>query len=573
MKRLALLLGLRLLVGISSPTTAASADVEERVLANPILWPSTPPADCPFEQSKDIAGILFTGRHNEYSNADTWYPTWAADGNMYSPWTDGNVYGVGCMSIGVEARTGNGKIEGGDPLNLKVTALGTEPASPLPYGGRYPCGSLVHNGIWYYGTYCLMNEDGSTKSDVTIDGMRYNWGVLGPFVGFRISRDFGKTWTPCPHTPEKALFREPARIGGPVKIGAPHFVDFGKNMEHSPDGKAYLVGMGAPDPDPKPRRANLSWITGDQIYMCRITPLPENINDASKYEFFGGNDEKGRPIWTNEFAKIKPLVDWNNRCGCVTMTYNAPLKKYILCITDGWPTAGTMNTYLLESDKITGPWRMITFMEKFGTQGYFVNIPSKFIGADGRTAWLCYAANFAGGSPNPPGSRYAMNLQEIRLLTPEEYDSAAKVKSADPVKDERNIAPRAKATASSVHPDYKIDGAIDRALGGFPGNIKQEWASNAENVGVWIRLEWPEPVTIERVALWDRPNNLDQITGGVLAFSDGSTVKIGALPDGGEGKEIAFPARTVKWLEFKVTAVKPKSPNIGLAEIAVYKAR
>jgi hypothetical protein len=33
--------------------------------------------------------------------------------------------------------------------------------------------------------------------------------------------------------------------GYPVKIGAPKFVDFGKNMEHSPDGKAYLVAHGA----------------------------------------------------------------------------------------------------------------------------------------------------------------------------------------------------------------------------------------------------------------------------------------------------------------------------------------
>ena len=28
-----------------------------------------------------------------------------------------------------------------------------------------------------------------------------------------------------------------------VKFGAPHFVDFGQELEHSPDGKAYLVGL------------------------------------------------------------------------------------------------------------------------------------------------------------------------------------------------------------------------------------------------------------------------------------------------------------------------------------------
>ena len=54
---------------------------------------STPPADCPFQKSDSIA-VKFTGRHAEYTGADTWYPSWASDGNLYSPWTDGNVNGL-----------------------------------------------------------------------------------------------------------------------------------------------------------------------------------------------------------------------------------------------------------------------------------------------------------------------------------------------------------------------------------------------------------------------------------------------------------------------------------------------
>ena len=75
--------------------------------------------------------------------------------------------------------------------------------------------------------------------------------------------------------------------GEPVKIGAPHFVDFGKNMEHSPDGKAYLVAHGASDGTDR-RFGYNSWITGDEIYLMRVTPRIENMNDASKYEFFDG---------------------------------------------------------------------------------------------------------------------------------------------------------------------------------------------------------------------------------------------------------------------------------------------
>jgi len=111
------------------------------------------------------------------------------------------------------------------------------------------------------------------------------------------------------------------------------------------------------------------------------------------------------------------------RNGHATITYNAPLKKYLICITDGGNTISTFNSYVLESDTITGPWKLVTFMERFGEQAYFLNIPSKFISDDGLTMWLCYSANFTNGMPNmgttwksnPVGSRYTMSLHEFRL--------------------------------------------------------------------------------------------------------------------------------------------------------------
>jgi hypothetical protein len=199
---------------------------------------------------------------------------------------------------------------------------------------------------------------------------------MGPFVGFRNSKDYGHTWEECPHTPEKPLFGETGINGYPVKIGAPHFVDFGKNMEHSPDGKACLVVHGADISDTKGRFWNDSWITWDQIYLLRLTPTVENINDAAKYEFYGGKNANGKPIWTHDFKEIKPLLEWNNNMGCVTITYNAPLKKYLMFVTDGGDTASRMNTYMLESDSITGEWKLVTYMKDFGEQAYFVNLPS-----------------------------------------------------------------------------------------------------------------------------------------------------------------------------------------------------
>lgn len=396
----------------------------------PFIWMSEPPADCPFVQSKELTGIKFLGIKRGFHVGDTWYPSWADDDKLYSPFTDGDcprLDGGRDLSIsdgnvpqgyGVErTSTGQAVIEGDDPVNLKIYSLGLSHVSALPYHGRYPAGSLVYNKVWYYGTYCL-DPKGSTPYGDKV----YNWPWLGPFVGFRYSTDYGRSWVECPLSPQNPLFGESGLNGYPVKIGSPHFVDFGKNMQYSPDGKAYLVAHGADVSDKLPRFWNASWITGDQIYLLRVTPSIENMNDISKYEFYAGKDGKENPVWTNDFKQIKPLMEWNNNMGCVTVTYNAPLKKYIMCITDGGNTCSKMNSYILEAKDITGEWKLVSYLKNFGEQAYFLNIPSKFISMDGKTAWLLYSGNFATDwngtqiKTNPPGSHYGMVLQKIEFL-------------------------------------------------------------------------------------------------------------------------------------------------------------
>lgn len=389
----------------------------------PFIWKSDLPGGCPFEQSKMFNSLEMLGIKSGFHFGDTWYPSWASDDKLYSPWTDGSCWRLdgsweGCGSGDLDqAMTGQAVIEGDDPMNLFVYSLGLNKAPARPYHGRYPCGSLVYNGVWYYGTYCLDPAGAAPYGDKMI-----NWPWLGPFVGFRYSTDYGRSWKPCPHTPEKSIFGETGINGYPVRIGSPHFVDFGKNMQYSPDGKAYLVAHGADTTDKQWRFWNASWITGDQIYLIRVTPSVENMNDPLKYEFFGGYDGRGKAVWVNDFKKIKPLLEWNNKMGCVTVTYNAPLKKYLMCVTDGGNTCAKMDTYILESDNLEGPWKIITYLKEFGEQAYFVNIPSKFISRDGKTFWLLYSGNFAPDwngmkiQANPPGSHYGLVLQKVRLL-------------------------------------------------------------------------------------------------------------------------------------------------------------
>jgi hypothetical protein len=211
-------------------------------------------------------------------------------------------------------------------------------------------------------------------------------------------------------------------------------------------------------------------------------------------------------------------------------------------------------------------------MKRFGEQAYFVNIPSKFIGTDGRKMWLSYSANF-GDEVNgvklhsmPAGSRYAMCLQEIRLRNPgEPVPQPGILDGAD------NVARMATVRASSAHAGSTPEGAVDGIVEGAQNDISREWVSQGESASAMIRLSWLDEQLVDRVLLFDRPNKIDQIMAGSLVFSDGTTIKTGELPDdGAKGLEVKFAPKKIQWLVFVVEKTKGTAQDIGLSEIAVF---
>lgn len=136
----------------------------------------------------------------------------------------------------------------------------------------------------------------------------------------------------------------------------------------------------------------------------------------------------------------------------------------------------------------------------------------------------------------------------------------------------KNLAPQARVTASSWMEDQPPSAAVDGVVDGIPGNRFREWASRQEKTGAWLKLEWPEPVTVGRVLLFDRPNWADHIVAGRIILDDGSVFEVGELPaDGKAPFELRFPPRPVRWLLFVVTQVSEKTGWVGLSEIAVYQ--
>lgn len=157
--------------------------------------------------------------------------------------------------------------------------------------------------------------------------------------------------------------------------------------------------------------------------------------------------------------------------------------------------------------------------------------------------------------------------ENIRVVAPDEFIKLIKAN----VEDEShlvNIAPEASVSASSEYPDsnYAKENVIDGVVGSHGSG---EWASNGETKP-WVKLTWSEERSTNRIILYDRPNADDYIDGGILTFSDSTSIDAGALPNDGEALIIQFPYKKVSWVKFQVTS--GGGYNVGLSEIKVIEA-
>lgn len=132
--------------------------------------------------------------------------------------------------------------------------------------------------------------------------------------------------------------------------------------------------------------------------------------------------------------------------------------------------------------------------------------------------------------------------------------------------------PRVTVTASSQSrwDGQTADKAVDGFAQGFPSAPTREWATVSGKAGSWIQLDFPAPTPVDGVVLADRPNRSDQVTGGTLRFSDGSTITVGPLANSGSPLTISFPSRTTTSVRLTITSVSATTKNVGLAEFETY---
>ncbi len=283
---------------------------------------------------------------------DNWPITWVADDLQITAFGDGD----GFDKENPDLSLGFARIYG-DPPQHRGEDFATDVDTPEGQGpkGIKASGLLMVDGLLYMfvRNYRPPGSDDFTNS-------RLAW-----------SLDRGANWTWADwHFSDT--------------FGCPEFVQFGKNYEGARDNYVYIVSQ-----------ANDSaYGFSPDIVIARA---PKNrVPDRNRYEFFAGLDAGGKPIWSPDIAKRKPVFTDPNGTQRIGMTYNPGLRRYILTTSHLPPGKKATHTAALgvfDAPEPWGPWTTVYYDHDWskGCRTYHHKFPTKWMSSDGRTMWLLFS--------------------------------------------------------------------------------------------------------------------------------------------------------------------------------------
>lgn len=335
-----------------------------QVLRPSYIVSKTPMA--PYPQSPVIEEITFDmSTYKELApGSDNWSITWSDNDHQYTTWGDGGGFGGtnkdGRVSLGV------GRVEGlkNNYKGINVWGgLGSE--NPAQFSGK-SYGIISIKGI----LYMWRNGTGS-------DGSAFDFNQL--FV----SNDHGANW--------KFANVEFKRENFLVSKGffCPTFLQFGKDYNGARDHYIYIYA---------PENKDDLWEVQKPGEITLIRVPAQQMTDQSKFEFFGGIDVSGNPVWTQEIVDRKPVFkDANNGVMRTSVSYNRGLSRYILVtqqISRFRSNGGRIGIY--DAPEPWGPWTTVLFADPWviglqtGEKTVFWNFSNKWLGENGEDFVLVY---------------------------------------------------------------------------------------------------------------------------------------------------------------------------------------
>ena len=205
------------------------------------------------------------------------------------------------------------------------------------------------------------------------------------------SADQGKTWTRS----AKENYANPMFPGR--RFATPFFIDYGQDgNEHKVHGNEKYIYA----------HANGGyWDNSDDMVLGRVLRSKIGNLDAADWQYFTGGDGMSGAAWSKKMSDAKPVLERPGKLGSTGATYLPQWNSYVLI---GWyyPGGGGklpgMNEHTVWEFHIAptpwGPWRTVGEPRVFKPEGFYVPaICSKFVNANGNSAWAATSGNWENG--------------------------------------------------------------------------------------------------------------------------------------------------------------------------------
>ena len=331
----------RHLAWVTLPIMGTLTAACSRATGGPATEPPYPPSPVIESVSWDLASLV-----RKAPGSDLWALAWADDGELYAAWGDGGGFGGtnsdGRVSLGVA------RLEG-------------------------PATDFTGHNVWG-GKDCEVPATFPGKSNgiVSVGGVLYMAVVeQGNWLRSKIGRstDHGRSWT---FSSDGWDFAEPDGAFSDIA-----FLTFGRDYQGARAGFVYAYSQ---DKRASPKQYDIA--------MFRVPK--DQIMNRSAYQYFAGLDDRGKPSWTRDVAKRKPVFTDPNGVGWgVRVSYHPGLRRYLLTAhhdeSGGWG--------LFDAPEPWGPWTTVAYCEKWvdSTFKFGFTFNQKWMSADGRAAYMVFS--------------------------------------------------------------------------------------------------------------------------------------------------------------------------------------
>lgn len=324
------------------------------------------------------------------SHGDTWSPTWASDGKMYSPSddtygfrnaTDSNI-AFNCISgsessrirgdtVNSMAEYGRSALEGADGCTWKSSGC-----------------AYIDSALYLV---VARHKYGETSGDAKMRQTAANASIIR-------SADFAQTW----HRSAKENLDSPMFPGH--RFATPYFIQYGSSTNQTSNEKQHVYAISN----------NGFWDNGDKMIVGRVRRDRIARLLAADWEYFAGRNSFGREGWTKSVSDAKPVLESPGKLGMTGAVFVPAWRRYVMI---GWyyPAGGgklkgaaseTVWEFYLAPEP-WGPWTRIASQRSFPQGYYSPQVSPRFHSASRAYIWTA-------GNWNEP-TYYKLTLLPLML--------------------------------------------------------------------------------------------------------------------------------------------------------------